>query len=39
MNDGMHRSLLAYHSVDPGKVFGWSYAQLGWNMKEGGIVA
>ncbi|KDQ58974.1 hypothetical protein JAAARDRAFT_205970 [Jaapia argillacea MUCL 33604] len=36
---GMHRSLLAYHNLDPGKVFGWTYEQIGWSMQPGGIVA
>lgn len=35
--EGMHRSLMKYHSKDG--VFGWTYEQLGWNMKEGGYVA
>jgi glycerol 2-dehydrogenase (NADP+) len=34
---GMHKSLLAYHK-DDGKVFGWTYDQLGWNMTKGGSV-
>jgi len=34
--EGMHRSLMKYHSKDG--VFGWTYEQLGWNMKEGGYV-
>ncbi|KAL1746183.1 NADP-dependent oxidoreductase domain-containing protein [Schizophyllum fasciatum] len=34
---GMHRSLLEYHSAD-GKVMGWTYEQLGWDMTLGGIV-
>ncbi|KAI3609594.1 aado keto reductase [Moniliophthora roreri] len=36
---GKHRSLLAYHNNDPGRVFGWTYEQLGWDMVEGGIIA
>ncbi|KAH9927395.1 Aldo/keto reductase [Amylocystis lapponica] len=34
-----HRSLLAYHAkaVD-NNVFGWTYEQLGWPMKQGGFV-
>jgi glycerol 2-dehydrogenase (NADP+) len=32
----MHRSLLTYHSED-GTVFGWTYEQLGWKMKKGGV--
>jgi glycerol 2-dehydrogenase (NADP+) len=35
---GMHKSLLGYHSAD-GSVFGWTYEELGWNMKPGGLVA
>ncbi|CCM04387.1 uncharacterized protein FIBRA_06562 [Fibroporia radiculosa] len=35
---GMHKSLLAYHNyTDDGLIFGWTYEQLGWNMKKGGI--
>ncbi|KZT04789.1 Aldo/keto reductase [Laetiporus sulphureus 93-53] len=35
---GMQKSLLAYHNyTDDGLVFGWTYEQLGWNMKKGGI--
>ncbi|EPQ53934.1 aado/keto reductase [Gloeophyllum trabeum ATCC 11539] len=37
---GMHKSLLAYHNIDPGNVFGWTYADMGWdNMKPGGIIS
>ncbi|KAI0759959.1 Aldo/keto reductase [Trametes elegans] len=37
---GMHRSLLRYHEYSTdGKIFGWTYEQLGWNMTKGGIVA
>ncbi|KAH7106631.1 aldo/keto reductase [Auriculariales sp. MPI-PUGE-AT-0066] len=37
--DGMHRSLVAYHSsTEPYGVFGWSYEQLGWPMRKGGFV-
>ncbi|TFY81154.1 hypothetical protein EWM64_g2853 [Hericium alpestre] len=25
---GMHRSLLTYHGLDPGRVFGWTYEQM-----------
>lgn len=35
---GMHKSLSSYHSED-GKVFGWTYEQLGWNFTTGGIVS
>ncbi|KAH9914829.1 Aldo/keto reductase [Fomitopsis serialis] len=36
---GMHKSLLSYHNyTDDGLIFGWTYEQLGWNMKKGGIV-
>ncbi|KAF9807466.1 hypothetical protein IEO21_08214 [Rhodonia placenta] len=36
---GLHRSLLSYHNyTDDGFIFGWTYDQLGWNMKKGGIV-
>ncbi|EIN03934.1 Aldo/keto reductase [Punctularia strigosozonata HHB-11173 SS5] len=34
---GMHKSLLAYHRPD-GTVLGWTYEELGWNLKPGGIV-
>jgi len=34
----MHRSLLELHQLQPGSIFGWTYRQLGWNMKPGGIV-
>ncbi|PCH36735.1 Aldo/keto reductase [Wolfiporia cocos MD-104 SS10] len=35
---GMHRSLLSYHNyTDDGLIFGWTYEQLGWRMKKGGI--
>ncbi|EPQ53933.1 hypothetical protein GLOTRDRAFT_130332 [Gloeophyllum trabeum ATCC 11539] len=37
---GMHRSLLAYHNIDPGNMMGWTYADMGWdNMKPGGIIS
>ncbi|KAF5345277.1 hypothetical protein D9758_008437 [Tetrapyrgos nigripes] len=39
--EGMHRSLSYVHMMSDdreGKVFGWSYKQLGWNMKKGGVV-
>ncbi|THU76027.1 Aldo/keto reductase [Dendrothele bispora CBS 962.96] len=39
--EGMHRSLSYVHKMsdDPeGRVFGWSYKQLGWNMTKGGVV-
>ncbi|TCD60078.1 hypothetical protein EIP91_010772 [Steccherinum ochraceum] len=32
---GMHRSMCGYHGED-GKVFGWTYEQLGWPFKKGG---
>ena len=35
---GMHRSLLDYHPSEGDNVFGWTYEQLGWPMKAGGIV-
>lgn len=35
---GLHRSLLGIHTAE-GTVFGWTYEQLGWDMKLGGIVA
>ncbi|PIL30988.1 hypothetical protein GSI_05681 [Ganoderma sinense ZZ0214-1] len=36
---GMHRSLLKFHSVSlDAKIHGWTYEQLGWNMKQGGII-
>ncbi|KAK7473036.1 hypothetical protein VKT23_001140 [Stygiomarasmius scandens] len=34
---GMHRALSDVHMPN-GKVFGWTYEQLGWNMTTGGIV-
>jgi glycerol 2-dehydrogenase (NADP+) len=33
--DGKHRSLLSYHQPG-GKVFGWTYEQLGWELESGG---
>lgn len=36
--DGMHRSLLGYHKED-GKVFGYTYEQLGWDITKGGVVS
>lgn len=36
---GMHRSLLGSYHDSNGSVFGWTYEQLGWDMKLGGIVA
>ncbi|ETW75512.1 hypothetical protein HETIRDRAFT_461341 [Heterobasidion irregulare TC 32-1] len=36
---GMHRSLLSSYHDNNGSVFGWTYEQLGWDMKLGGIVA
>ncbi|KAI0941805.1 hypothetical protein AcW1_003597 [Taiwanofungus camphoratus] len=36
---GMHKSLLTYHNyANDGLIFGWTYEQLGWPMKKGGIV-
>ncbi|KAI0084598.1 Aldo/keto reductase [Irpex rosettiformis] len=35
---GQHRSLMTYGGSKPGEVFGWTYEQLGWNLKEGGFV-
>ncbi|KAF8348368.1 aldo/keto reductase [Amanita rubescens] len=32
-----HKSLIALHQPD-GTVFGWTYDQLGWNMRVGGVV-
>lgn len=34
---GNHRSLLDYHTEE-GTVFDWTYEQLGWEVKKGGIV-
>ena len=34
---GLHKALLDYLHKD-GKVLGWTYEQLGWNMTEGGFV-
>ncbi|KAF8653325.1 hypothetical protein AX16_004025 [Volvariella volvacea WC 439] len=34
---GQNRSLLGFHTPE-GKVFGWTYEQLGWNMTTGGVV-
>ena len=35
---GMHRSLISYHG-DDGTVFGWTYEQLGWPFKKGGVIS
>ncbi|KAJ4002121.1 Aldo/keto reductase [Lentinula boryana] len=36
---GMHRSVCGFHSSElGGSCFGWTYAQLGWDMVEGGIM-
>jgi glycerol 2-dehydrogenase (NADP+) len=37
MKPGLHRSLLPPVS-DDGTIFGWTYAQLGWNMAGDGEV-
>jgi len=34
---GMHRSACGFHSKG-GMAFGWTYEQLGWPMKDGGVV-
>ncbi|KAI0071095.1 Aldo/keto reductase [Panus rudis PR-1116 ss-1] len=35
---GMHRSICGFHSTElGGSCFGWTYAQLGWEMTAGGI--
>lgn len=33
----MHKSLVSNHNVENGTVLGWTYEQLGWKMKIGGI--
>ena len=33
---GMHRGLIGYHQK--GRVWGWTYEQLGWDMEGDGIV-
>lgn len=33
---GKHRSLLNYHTEE-GTVLGWTYEQLGWELKKGGV--
>ncbi|KAJ3758199.1 Aldo/keto reductase [Lentinula raphanica] len=36
---GMHRSVCGFHSSElGGSCFGWTYAQLGWDMMEGGTM-
>jgi len=36
---GMHRSVCGFHSSElGGSCFGWTYAQLGWDMVEGGVM-
>jgi len=36
---GMHQSVCGFHSSAlGGSCFGWTYAQLGWDMVEGGVV-
>nr|GAT57804.1 aldo-keto reductase [Mycena chlorophos] len=35
---GMHKSLLVFDDKKDGTVFGWTYDQLGWNLKVGGHV-
>ncbi|KAJ4483340.1 Aldo/keto reductase [Lentinula aciculospora] len=36
---GMHHSVCGFHSSElGGSCFGWTYAQLGWDMIEGGIM-
>jgi len=35
---GMHRSLAEGIHKPDGKVFGWTYEQLGWPMTIGGVV-
>jgi len=35
---GMHRSMISYHGDDL-KVFGWTYEQLGWPFKKGGVIS
>ncbi|KAF7321543.1 Aldo-keto reductase [Mycena kentingensis (nom. inval.)] len=35
---GMHKSLLVFDNTKDGKVFGWTYEQLGWNIQVGGQV-
>jgi len=39
LQPGMHRSVCGFHSSDlGGSCFGWTYAQLGWDMVEGGVM-
>ncbi|KAL0956000.1 hypothetical protein HGRIS_002176 [Hohenbuehelia grisea] len=38
LQPGQHKSLLKYHNTDPGRIFGWTYEDMGWNMLPGGIV-
>ncbi|KAJ7072596.1 NADP-dependent oxidoreductase domain-containing protein [Mycena amicta] len=35
---GLHKSLLVFDNKKDGTVFGWTYDQLGWNIKVGGEV-
>ncbi|CAL1707856.1 unnamed protein product [Somion occarium] len=35
--EGMHRSVCGFHGKG-GICFGWTYEQLGWPMKEGGVI-
>ncbi|KAF7315216.1 Aldo-keto reductase [Mycena indigotica] len=35
---GLHKSLLAFDDKKDGTVFGWTYEQLGWNIRVGGEV-
>ncbi|EIN09222.1 aado/keto reductase [Punctularia strigosozonata HHB-11173 SS5] len=38
MSSGKHRSVCKFHSTEfGGSCFGWTYAQLGWNMTVGGV--
>lgn len=34
---GFHRSVCGFH-LPGGMCFGWTYEQLGWNMREGGVI-
>ena len=34
---GLHRSLLVGLHGEDGKVFGWTYEQLGWDLIAGGV--
>lgn len=35
--EGMHQCLLMAYTSE-GKVFGWTFEQLGWNLREDGTI-